>query len=333
MDGLKAYNQVLKKELSKFFEEDLLITKDDDLKIYDLLKEYSLRGKFVRGSLVLLVSDALSGKISDDALITATALEVLHSSILVIDDIIDKDDLRRGMPSMHVMVKDLIPFSKDKVHDAQSIAQCVGLIGTYCAYRNLSRVNRGVFRLLSEEFVRTGFAELNEIILSQRNVVTDDDVLNIYRFKTARYTITLPFRLAFVLCEQLFSDELERITDNIGILFQFKDDLLELEHNSDNIGKSNTSDIKSGKQHFPRKLLEISVSEEDSVLLNDYYSKLDDDSVLKIKELYTKYNIVGKTNEIIDNLKDETLDLIEKQDVKLKPLLKNLLNYVINRSY
>ena len=319
--------------ISFFDKNSSLITRTEDLKIYDYLKEYSLRGKLIRGSLIILINDVLTGKVNDDALITATSLEVLHSSILVIDDIIDKDDVRRGKPSIHVIVKELIPDSKDLDHDAQSIAQCVGLIGTYSAYMNLSRVNKDVTKQLSEEFVKTGFAELNEIILSQKEIVTNDDVMNIYKFKTAKYTITLPFKLAYILSGESFTEDLEKITDNIGILFQFTDDLLELDRSAEEIGKSNTSDIKAGKQHYPRKVLEISVSDEDLLLLNQYYSDLSDESVVKIKELYEKYDVADKTRKVINNLKEETVELIKEQDPRIRFLLEKLLNYVIERKF
>ena len=331
---LQSYHQLLRNEMISFFDKNSsLITRTEDLKIYDYLKEYSLRGKLIRGSLIILINDVLTGKVNDDALITATSLEVLHSSILVIDDIIDKDDVRRGKPSIHVIVKELIPDSKDLDHDAQSIAQCVGLIGTYSAYMNLSRVNKDVTKQLSEEFVKTGFAELNEIILSQKEIVTNDDVMNIYKFKTAKYTITLPFKLAYILSGESFTEDLEKITDNIGILFQFTDDLLELDRSAEEIGKSNTSDIKAGKQHYPRKVLEISVSDEDLLLLNQYYSDLSDESVVKIKELYEKYDVADKTRKVINNLKEETVELIKEQDPRIRFLLEKLLNYVIERKF
>ncbi|MFP4567872.1 MAG: polyprenyl synthetase family protein [Candidatus Woesearchaeota archaeon] len=333
MDELIKYRDILKEELSSFFDNQKIISRPEDKKIYGFLKEYSLRGKFIRGSLILLLNQLLTGKISDSAIKTAVSMEILHSSILVIDDIIDKDDTRRSKPSMHITVKELIPRSSDLVHDASSIAMCVGLIGTYSAYNLLSKTSKEVISQLSEEFTKTGFAELNEIILAQNVVVSEADVMNIYKFKTAKYTITLPFKLGFIVSNMEFTNMLEKITDNIGILFQVRDDLLELEMAAEVIGKSNTSDIRAGKQHYPRKLLEKLATPPDLDKINAAYKVLDDDSVKLIQDMYKKYDVASKTRLLIDDLKTETSRLIELVDDKLKPLLKKLLAYVVERKF
>lgn len=333
MQELQKYHEIIKKEIINFFEDNELITKQQDKKIYDYLKEYSLRGKLIRGSLILLINEALTNTISTDAKITAMSIEILHSSILVIDDIIDKDDTRRGKPAMHITVKELIPNSKDKEHDAQSIAQCIGLIGTYSAYGMLSKTKPEIIKELSQEFTKTGFAELNEVILAQQNRVSEEDVMNIYKFKTAKYTITLPFKLGYITSREEFTQELEQITDNIGILFQIRDDLLELEQDAERIGKSNTSDIRAGKEHYPRKLLEKTANTEDREKIKKAYTSLKDEDVVFIQEMYEKYEIVKQTKIITQKIITQTLELIEKQNPKIKPILEKLLNYVVERKY
>lgn len=332
MEELKKYSDLLKKRVSVFFDESL-ITKSEDLVIYNFFREYALRGKFIRGSLLLLVCDVLSKNLSDDSFRCATSLEILHSSILMIDDLIDRDDTRRGKPAMHVTVRSLFENSSDLVHDASSVAQCVALIGTYSAYSAIAGINPLVIRSLSDEFTKTGFAELNEVVLASKSFVSKDDVLNIYKFKTAKYTITLPVKLAFILCGREFSSSIELITDNIGILFQMKDDLLELEENSEVIGKSDTSDIRAGKQHHPRKVLESLASSDDLLLINKYYYVRDDFSVLELKKFYDKYGVVDFIKKEISVLYDETSRLISDEDSSLSVIFEKLLNYVINRRH
>ncbi len=331
MEELKKYHEQIKNEITQFFDEEL-VTKKEDQQIYEYLKEYSLRGKFIRGSLVLLINETLTQQ-TKEALTTATALEILHSSILIIDDIIDGDETRRSKPAMHITTKQLIPQSNNKEHDAESIAQCIALIGTYTSYMKLSEVNTKAIKQISQEFIKTGFAELNEIILAQKKEVTEEDVMNIYKHKTAKYTITLPIKLGYILSNKEFTEELEQITDNIGILFQIKDDLLELEQNKENIGKSNTSDIRAGKQHYPRKLLEKLANKEDLEIINEAYTKLTDEDVKTIQEMYKKYEVVQKTQKIIKELEQETLNLIDKQEPKIQKIMQTLLQYVTKRKY
>jgi geranylgeranyl diphosphate synthase type II len=67
---------------------------------------FLLRGKRVRGAMTMLVFDALSGSHQNrpTALDLAAAVEVSHSTSLIIDDMIDRDEVRRGEPSMHAQI-------------------------------------------------------------------------------------------------------------------------------------------------------------------------------------------------------------------------------------
>lgn len=330
MDELKKYYDIIFNEINNF-TNNVIITSEKDKIIYEMIKEYSIRGKLIRGSLILAINEIFNNEISEDAIKLALSVELMHSSILVIDDIIDKDKLRRGKPSMHILASKLIPNSIDIEHDSESVAQCIGLIGTYHSFNLISNLDYGT-KIIAEEFIKTGFAELNEIILQQNDNYNEEDVFLIYENKTARYTVTLPFRLGYSISNKEFNNEIERITILLGIIFQIKDDLLELESNSNEIGKSNLSDIRSGKKHLPRKILENLVNDEDKILLNKYYNLLDDDSVLKIKELYDKYNVVSKVNERVEELNIELESLINKQDFKLKSFLIKLKEYVYLRT-
>jgi geranylgeranyl diphosphate synthase, type I len=329
MNELKKYYEIVYNEINNF-TNNVIITTENDKNIYQLLKEFSLRGKLIRGSLILAINELLTGKINDNAIKLALSVELMHSSILIVDDIIDNDDLRRGKPSMHILVKKLLQNSKNLDHDAKSVAQCIALIGTYHSYNLVSNICSGT-KIIVEEFTKTGLAELNEIILQQKRDYNKNDIFLIYENKTARYTITLPFKLAFFLSNEEFTNEIERITILLGIIFQLKDDLLEIEFNSTEIGKSDYSDIKSGKKHYPRMILENNVNETDKKLLENYYLKQGDDSVKKIKLLYEKYDVLKKVNNEIKTLNDELDILIEKQNPKIKLFLLKLKEYIYTR--
>src|SRR5579864_903366 len=69
--------------------------------LYDMMRDYPSRGgKGLRGSLCLLWCELFSGK-KQNALVTASALELFQNWILIHDDIEDQSDLRRGQPSLH----------------------------------------------------------------------------------------------------------------------------------------------------------------------------------------------------------------------------------------
>lgn len=62
-----------------------------------------LKGKRLRGGLLMLVYESIScGDNYNDALDLACAIELTHSASLILDDMIDEDDERRGLPTFHL---------------------------------------------------------------------------------------------------------------------------------------------------------------------------------------------------------------------------------------
>jgi geranylgeranyl diphosphate synthase type II len=60
------------------------------------------RGKRLRAGLLILVNEAVGRRRSSKALDLACAIELAHSASLVIDDMLDEDEVRRGLPTIHV---------------------------------------------------------------------------------------------------------------------------------------------------------------------------------------------------------------------------------------
>ncbi|HEX9197069.1 MAG TPA: polyprenyl synthetase family protein, partial [Candidatus Bathyarchaeia archaeon] len=69
----------------------------------DQIIKYMFRtgGKRCRPLLVVLSAEALGGE-AKDALEAAAAVEIIHAATLVFDDLIDKDQVRRGAPTIHM---------------------------------------------------------------------------------------------------------------------------------------------------------------------------------------------------------------------------------------
>jgi geranylgeranyl pyrophosphate synthase len=62
-----------------------------------------LNGKRLRGGLLMLVYESISKSDNyNKALDLACALELAHSASLILDDMIDEDDIRRGLPTLHL---------------------------------------------------------------------------------------------------------------------------------------------------------------------------------------------------------------------------------------
>ncbi len=68
----------------------------------DNLVELLRRGKRLRAGLLMLVNEAVGGTKNLKALDLACAIELAHSASLIIDDMLDEDELRRGLPTVHI---------------------------------------------------------------------------------------------------------------------------------------------------------------------------------------------------------------------------------------
>lgn len=68
----------------------------------DYLVRLLMRGKRLRAGLLSLVFESTSGKSLDGTVDLACAVELAHSASLIIDDMLDEDEMRRGMPTVHM---------------------------------------------------------------------------------------------------------------------------------------------------------------------------------------------------------------------------------------
>lgn len=68
----------------------------------DCLVEMLARGKRLRAGLLLLVHESTCSKKPNGAIDLACAIELAHSASLIIDDMLDEDELRRGLPTLHM---------------------------------------------------------------------------------------------------------------------------------------------------------------------------------------------------------------------------------------
>ncbi|MGO9388217.1 MAG: polyprenyl synthetase family protein [Methanobacterium sp.] len=97
LELLKEYSTEVNCEIGKALETV------DPPQLYDASKHLiKAGGKKIRPSLVLLSSEVVGGSI-EGALKTAAAVELIHTFSLIHDDIMDQDEMRRGMPSVHTI--------------------------------------------------------------------------------------------------------------------------------------------------------------------------------------------------------------------------------------
>ena len=202
---IKKINNVLDSELELYAESEF----KEPLK-------YALDGgKRIRPIILLLASECV-GKIDDNTLAAACAIELLHTESVIHDDIIDNETLRRQKDPFYIKYGyNTSVLTGDFV---------LGFILNIASKINNPRVTKNLATtamMMSEGEVIEGRLETSED-------VTFDDYLKVIEYKTATAFETAS-RLGAIISGGS-EEEIESLADygkNIGIAYQIRDDLLD----------------------------------------------------------------------------------------------------------
>ena len=223
------------------------------------LLDFALQGKMIRGGLTCLGHSLFQDRVTRDVLAAAGAMELIQSALLVHDDIMDRDSTRRGNPSMHRQLAELA--AREGVADTdrvgESLGICIGDVAFFLAFELLGEIRahpgvlRRVLRITGQELTYVGVAQMEDVYRgASAEVPSHEDTLRLYLYKTGRYTFSLPLVLGGLLAEgeDRSLEKLEAIGEDLGVIFQIKDDELGLFGSTESVGKPVGSDIREGKK-------------------------------------------------------------------------------------
>ena len=200
---IKKINNVLDSELELYAESEF----KEPLK-------YALDGgKRIRPIILLLASECV-GKIDDNTLAAACAIEFLHTESVIHDDIIDNETLRRQKDPFHIKYGyNTSVLTGDFV---------LGFILNIASKINNPRVTKN----LATTAMMMSEGEVIESRLEASEDVTFDDYLRVIEYKTA-VAFETASRLGAIISRGT-EEQIESLADygkNIGIAYQIRDDL------------------------------------------------------------------------------------------------------------
>ncbi|MFT4904411.1 MAG: geranylgeranyl diphosphate synthase type I [Natronomonas sp.] len=214
-------------------------------------------GKRLRPAILLLTAEALADveplseeycsfpSLSDgevDVLSAAVSIEVIQSFTLIHDDIMDDDDLRRGVPAVHqefdletaILAGDTL-YSKafeymlDTGAPAERSVEALDELATTC-----TEICEG---------------QALDVDFENRSDVTTEEYLEMVEFKTAvLYAAAASIPAILLGADDDTVDALHGYGLDIGRAFQIQDDLLDLTVPSEELGKQRGSDLIEGKR-------------------------------------------------------------------------------------
>jgi geranylgeranyl diphosphate synthase, type II len=202
-------------------------------------------GKGLRPALCLAACSAFGGR-EEDALPTAAAIELVHTALLVHDDVEDDSDLRRGAPTLHRRFGRPLAINAGDglaVVALGALRDNEAVLGRRLAARVWSE-----FELMARQTVNGQARELGW----QRDLRTDltpDDYLDLVMQKTCWYTTLLPLRAGSLIGSRGDVDltALTRFGFYLGAAFQIRDDVLNLTGSEQAYGKEELGDLREGK--------------------------------------------------------------------------------------
>ncbi|MDH3510915.1 MAG: polyprenyl synthetase family protein [Gammaproteobacteria bacterium] len=206
----------------------------------------------------------------------AAAVELIHAYSLVHDDLpsMDDDDLRRGRPTTHVVYDEATAIL---VGDALQVL-AFQILATEAIYECRAEVRRKLISILAEatgSFGMVGGQAMD--IAAEGNWLTAENLEKMYSLKTGcliRAAIMMPCHCRSDISSLDF-DALDRFSATIGLAFQVKDDLLEVEEDTQTIGKHHGSDEKNAKATYPALFGKLETHARAETLYCDALAELD----------------------------------------------------------
>lgn len=257
-ETLNKFANILDKKLEEFWYKKIKTNFGFSEKQKKLIKkilahscEHNLRpAKRIRGSLVYFASKLYKNVPEKVSLQAAMAIELVHTALLMHDDVMDQDTLRRGKPTTHIF------FQNNDIHYGESMAYTTGVailclgfeLMTQCDwYTDL--VLKSTRQILSS-IEKTAYGQAYDITLSKMQKWTEKDIIALHKSKTAIYTFENPLFVGAILSgitnKKIF-DTLHSYAMCTGVAFQLQDDILGLYGNPKKTGKSDYSDLLQGK--------------------------------------------------------------------------------------
>lgn len=214
----------------------------EQTKLRDAAKHIPLAGgKRLRPVLAMLVADAISGN-GEKAVPFGVTLELIHSFTLLHDDVMDKDSLRRGVKTVHVLYDEATAINAGDILFA-------------LAFEELTKVDvddnvlRELVRDVAETVRNIGEGQQWDKDFEDHTDIIEKDYLKMIEYKTSvlfRMSTKGGAMIAGGTKEQIYAmAEYGRL---IGLGFQVWDDCLDLLADEKKLGKPVGSDIKNGKQ-------------------------------------------------------------------------------------
>lgn len=304
-----------------------VLVKQNPALLYEPMR-YTLfaAGKRLRPILVLISCEATGGD-SQIALNASVAVELLHNFTLIHDDVMDHDDTRRGLPTVHKKWDlDTAILSGDGL---------VALSYEYLLKTKVQKVDRlGI--LFSRALLQLCEGQALDKKFESSDNVSPAAYFEMIGKKTAALlalSCELGSSIGGAAKDVVLS--LKHFGLNMGLAFQIQDDLLDIMAEENQLGKTWGSDIKRKKQTLlliqAKKNASPGILKEINEIMNK--TEIDDNDVYKMKNIFLETGSLDFSKKLLNKHFQKARENIRviKCDFG-KNLLERFLEVVVKRS-
>jgi geranylgeranyl diphosphate synthase type II len=279
--------------------------------LYRMMRDYPARGGKMIRSRLLVASAMAHGGSFEKALPLAAALELFQNWVLVHDDIEDDSLERRGKPALHRSFG--VPLALNAgdalhVYMWQVVYQS-GIPGAMEEFLEM------IHQTAEGQHMDLGWVEHG------RWDITEADYLELVRRKTARYTVVSPLKLGALAAGCVPDERLTQAGLDLGVAFQIRDDVLNLDGDFERYGKEIAGDLFEGK----RTLMLVHLLEHSSDLeraevlevMNKPRAKKTESEVRRVLELLRAHGSITFAQAVADDHAQRGLETLR---AALEPL-------------
>ena len=270
-----------------------------DVKLINTIIRYISRkkGKQLRPRLCLL-SAGLCGEPTENTYRAAALIEMIHVATLIHDDVVDDANLRRGWPSINRVWKNKLSI----------------LVGDFMFSKALTNMihlkDFDALDILSSTAERLSQGEIQQIEKAIKKNMTEKIYYQMVSDKTASlFSAACKLGVMTVTEDNDKREALAKFGEKFGLVFQIKDDLLDITGNVEGLGKPAGFDLKKNILTLPLIYLfeNLPISEAKVVKrqLNNHVKKSE---IRKIRKLIEKHGGIQFAENQIDRLAKEAQD-------------------------
>jgi geranylgeranyl diphosphate synthase type I len=322
--------------------------------LVDGLEEFVLSGgKRLRPVFAYWGWRAVATEAPDPAvLLLFSALELLHASALVHDDVIDASSTRRGRPTTHVRFASMHRDCNWQGSPEQfgiSAAILVGDLAHAWADDIVAQLPADSLSPDARRRVRRVWADIRTEVLGGQylDIVAEasaaesiESAMTVATFKTACYTVTRPLQLGVAAAADRpdVAAVFAQFGTDLGVAFQLRDDVLGVFGDPAVTGKPSGDDLRSGKRTvLVAEAIELADKSDPlaaRLLRTSIGTRLTDLQVSELREVIESVGALAAAERRIGALTERALTTLAAAPISgaAKAGLAELANQATNRS-